>query len=139
MMGNMANNWVSTWLEIGKKNAWIRRAVDPPLTLESFERVECATPEELANRVLSGSWVLGQPFYWKDICLMNQIDGGDEWLVVKQDLAFESFTCRAIGREKLVRLLGEIDSATLEQCKDLEYSDEYEHRTHGRKVPKLHL
>ena len=69
---------VLRWLEIGLRNPWIREACDPPFTRKSFHR--CATREELRERIWHGNWCLGQAFYLGDLCFIQQVDGGDEWL-----------------------------------------------------------
>lgn len=107
------------WLNIGRKNLWIREAEDPAFDFHSF--TQCDSYAELADWVLQGNWCLGQAFYCKNICLINQVNGGDEWLVIKDGLAFESFTCKLIGRERLIGLLGDIEAATEEECRRLEY------------------
>lgn len=107
------------WLNIGRKNLWIREAEDPTFDFHSF--TQCDTYAELADWVLKGNWCLGQAFYCKDICLINQVHGGDEWLVIKGDIPFESFTCSLIGRERLISTLEDIEASTEEECKRLEY------------------
>ena len=48
------------WLEIGKKNEWIRRADDPPFNTGSFHR--CQSDEELLDTFTNGRWcVNGSP------------------------------------------------------------------------------
>ena len=82
---------VATWLAIGEANRWIRRACDPPFTRKCF--VECADAVELAERLAHGNWCLGQAFFLGDLCFIQQVGGGDEWLVIKQNVAFESASC----------------------------------------------
>jgi hypothetical protein len=120
-------NWIPTWLKIGKKNIWIQEAWDPPFTTGSFS--ECKTIDELIEKFDHGNWCLGQAFYFGDICFINQIDGGDEWLVIKQDCAFESFTTRLMIHDNVypfARLIEDIQKATIEQCKKLEYTNRFE-------------
>jgi len=108
------------WLEIGQKNHWIKRAYDPRFTLESF--VLCETEAELLDKLCGEqSWCLGQAFYIDNICFIQQVDGGDEWLVIRDNLAFESYSCRAIGRAKLTEYLERIRRATPEDLKNLDY------------------
>ncbi|SRR6266540_6317358 len=114
---------IEQWLGIGRSNLWIRAATDPPFTRDSLHK--CETLDELQERLRHGNWCLGQGFYHRDLCFINQVEGGDEWLTLKQDIAFESFTFGAIEqqggpgavREMLERLL----RATKEQCKDWTY------------------
>ena len=115
------NDKIKTWLSVGLKNFWIRQAVDPPFDRYSF--CECQTVGDLVGRLLQGNWSLGMAFFWGDVCCINQVDVGDEWLIIKGDLPFESFTVRHIPdlRERLVS----IQAATKEQCKALEYAPKY--------------
>lgn len=110
---------LARWINIGRKNLWIKEANDPPFNEKSF--AQCATLGEMVYLILKGNWCLGQAYYWKDICLINQKDGGDEWLVIKGDTAFESFTCAVIGHERLLSLLEDINDSTEIECKKLEY------------------
>ena len=132
----MPSPYLSRWLELGRANRWITRAVDPPFTETSF--AECRTVDELLDRFEHGNWCLGQAFYLDDLCFIQQVDGGDEWLTIKQDLAFESISFGHIIRRdgppipqhliKYVRwaseawqLIEDLQRATLAQCKALEY------------------
>lgn len=113
---------LAKWLDIGRKNQWIRQAEDPRFTDKSFS--ECLSFEDLADMILRGNWCLGQAFYCGDICLINQVNGGDEWLVIKGYTSFESFTCEALGRERLLKAFHDIKEATEEQCRALEYGND---------------
>jgi len=84
--------WISTWLELGNKNPWIVEAVDPPFNAASF--YDCNTLLELAAFFRHGNWSLGTAFAYANFCFINQINGGSEWLVIRNDLAFESFSTR---------------------------------------------
>lgn len=107
-------------LEIGRKNHWIKRAYDPRFTLESF--VLCEAEAELLEKLCGEqSWCLGQAFYIDNICFVQQVDGGDEWLVIRDDLAFESYSCRAMGRVRLAEYLERIRQATAADLKTLDY------------------
>ena len=111
---------VATWLAIGEANRWIRRACDPPFTRECF--VECADAAELAERLAHGNWCLGQAFFLGDLCFIQQVGGGDEWLVIKHNVAFESASCgRMIASGTFADFLSRIGAATLEQCASLAY------------------
>src|SRR5438270_10908797 len=86
-----ASPWLETWYGLGLQNPWIREASDPPFDYDSFAPV--ASVAELEERLLRGGcWAVGVAFYLDDICFINQSEGGDEWLVIKQDTAFESFS-----------------------------------------------
>ncbi|SRR6266498_339020 len=124
-----AQNWIPVWLRIGKENPWIVEAEDPPFNERSF--YECKAVDELIEKFDHGNWCLGQAFYFGEICFINQVNGGDEWLVIKQDCAFESFTTRLMIHDRLYpfrRLIEDIEKATLEQCDRLEYTNRFKER-----------
>jgi hypothetical protein len=73
-----AASWIPT-------NPWIRQANDPPFDTQSF----CPC-------VHDDNWTLGQAFFRGDLCFVQQVDGGDEWLAIKQDMPFESISFRRI-------------------------------------------
>lgn len=111
---------VDEWLRIGRANPFIKSANDPPFTEASFQ--ECATVEELAERLGHGNWSTGTAFYYRDLCLINQVDGGDEWLTSRHGIAFESITFGPfIKRGDFDALIGRLLNATKEQCQRLEY------------------
>lgn len=113
------------WVAIGRRNPWIREAVDPPFTVLSFHF--CRDIRELAERLLHGNWCLGQAFTLGEICFINQIDGGDEWLTIKGRTPFESITMQTFNEsheeaeERLHRTIERIRQATEEQCRKLDY------------------
>ncbi len=110
---------IEKWLKIGKRNLWIRNAYDPPFTKESFCR--CETLEDLYSELSKGNWCLAQAFYFENIAFINQIDGGDEWLVIRNALPFESITARYFNFDKLVDFYNRVVKATDEKLKKLEY------------------
>jgi len=112
------------WLEIGNKNAWIRESMDPPFNVESF--CPCLSREDLQEKFEHGNWCLGQAFYYlkdgKGYCFINQINGGDEWLVIRNCIQFESVTMAAVIRDgKFEDFLDRIEKATDSQLARLEY------------------
>lgn len=111
---------ISKWLKIGKKNFWIRQAWDPPFTKNSF--YFCQDAEELKGKFISGNWCLGQAFVLGNLCFINQVNGGDEWLTIKDDCVFESISWQVVIKNgEFENLLSRLQSATLEACKKLEY------------------
>lgn len=111
---------VREWMNLGRKNDWIRTAYDPPFSPESF--VECYTVEELANRIMETSWSLGTAFFYRDLCFINQVDGGDEWLTIRHGIAFESITLNPmIERGTFPALITRLLAASKEQCEHLTY------------------
>lgn len=111
---------IDEWLIIGKKNPWICRAYDPPFSRGSI--CECETIEDLKERFVHGNWCLGQAFYYKDLCFINQVNGGCEWLTIKGKTPFESlFMTRIIEAGEFESLIDRFERATEEQCRKLEY------------------
>ena len=111
---------IATWLAIGEANRWVRRACDPPFTRASF--VECCDAAELTTRLAHGNWCLGSAFWLGDLCFIQQVGGGDEWLVIKENVAFESASCgHMIASGSFDDFLSRIGAATLEACASLAY------------------
>ena len=116
---------VRGWMAIGEKNPWISRAVDPPFNELSFHT--CQGFRELAEKLLHGSWCLGQAFALENFCFINQVGGGDEWLAIRGDVSFESITMQAFqetreeAEARLAETIERIRRATDEQLRRLEY------------------
>lgn len=113
------------WLTIGRRNLWICEAEDPPFDILSF--FICRDFRTLAERILMGNWSLGQAFVLDNICFINQINAGDEWLTIKGKTAFESITMRGYEETpdeselRLYETVERIRAATEEQCRRLRY------------------
>ncbi|MDE5051766.1 hypothetical protein NDK25_04980 [Niallia taxi] len=75
-------------------NHWIPLAYDPPFTMDSFS--EYKTLENLLTKLQGGCWALGTAFYYKNLCFIQQVGGGDEWLIIKEDKSFESYSSGAV-------------------------------------------
>lgn len=109
-----------TWYQIGQDNPWIKTAIDPPFTRDSF--VGCYSAEELAEQIGHGNWAIGTAFYYRDLCFINQVEGGDEWLTIRHGIAFESMTLSpSIEDGSFASLVQRLLAATREQCQRLEY------------------
>lgn len=78
----------------GYRNSWIRRADDPPFTRDSFRAVKTMT--ELIEIFRQGNCSLGQALIYKNLTFINQQDGGDEWLTIKDWCPFDSISFKAI-------------------------------------------
>lgn len=117
------SKYLNDWLRIGQENPWINEANDPPFSLRSF--CECHDIDDLLAKFSHGDWCLGQAFYLGDLCFIQQVDGGDEWLAIKEDVAFESISFRAILKKwsyhEAKLLIFKMQQATKEQCKTLDY------------------
>ena len=71
--------------------------------------------------------MLGQPFYFQNLCFINQINAGDEWLVIRGGIAFESLTAGAMEYEEFKDWLKCIFNASDEDLRKFEYtSREYD-------------
>ena len=89
--------YIDTWERIGKNNIWICEADDPVFDKRSI--YECFSIQELKEKFDHGNWCLGQGFSYKNLCFINQIEAGDEFLTIKDDEAFESITTRAFIKD----------------------------------------
>ncbi|HEY8661252.1 MAG TPA: hypothetical protein VIL78_19620 [Hanamia sp.] len=108
------------WQEIGEKNRWIREAYDPAFSRAMLEKCESLT--QLHDRLKHIGWCLGQGFYYRNLCFINQRDGGDEWLTIKDDYAFESITFEdIIGHGHFYDFLEKLLQADKIACKTLNY------------------
>lgn len=108
------------WYKLGLANQFIRAATDPPFTRESFTK--CNSYVELRDKLSHGNWSTGTAFYMRDLCLINQVDGGDEWLTIRHGIAFESISfLPIIERGEYAPLLVRLFAATKDMCQRLEY------------------
>ena len=118
-----SSRWIADWIRLGKQNPWIREAVDPRFNTRSFH--QCNDDGELLDKFAHGNWCLGQAFYVGELCFIQQVNGGDEWLTIKQDVPFESISFGRIigdkGREAGQGLLDRIRAASVERCRKLDY------------------
>ena len=113
---------LTSWLAIGKRNYCINRASDPEFTLQSLSK--CETIEELKTNIGQGNWCTGQGFYYENLCFINQVNGGDEWLTIKEDLAFESFTFERIIKDgEFESRIENLLNASLIDCANLTYKE----------------
>jgi hypothetical protein len=119
---------LNQWYELGQRNSWIKTADDPPFTMTSF--YGCQSVDELEERLSFTNWSLGTAFYYRDLCFINQVDGGDEWLTIRAfrsegkvtSLAFESITFeRYIEEGRFKGLINRLLNASKEDCRRLTY------------------
>jgi len=116
---------VREWIAIGRANPWIAKACDPPFNELSFGI--CQDFRELAERLLHGNWCLGQAFALENLCFINQIDGGDEWLTIRGAIPFEAITMQSYNEtieqaeERLRETIERIRRASDEQLRGLNY------------------
>jgi len=84
------------------------------------------TTEKLKETFEHGNWCLGQAFIYGDLCFMQQVDGGDEWLTMKrfedEVVCFESISWMpSIKDDSFDSLFARLEKATKSQCKALTY------------------
>ncbi|MCM3130228.1 MULTISPECIES: hypothetical protein [unclassified Paenibacillus] len=103
--GEQDTTWLETWEKIGSRNRYIRAARDP--FFDKRMLTECKTLDYLIQMLEHGNFCVGQGFYYKDLCFINCVGGGDEWRAIRRDKAFETISCGAIirryGREYFKR------------------------------------
>lgn len=119
LLGHQNKSYISSWLKIGRNNIWIKEAYNPPFTKDIF--YECMTVDHLLDKLAKGNWSLGKAFYYKNLCFINQQDGGDEWLIIRDDIPFESINCGKIiskNRTKMKLLIKKYLSASDSQLKN---------------------
>ncbi len=120
---------IEKWLSIAQQNPWIRQrgsqdandtcAYEEPLNEHDF--FQCGTIAELYSFLSRGNWMLGQPFYYQNLCFINQINAGDEWLVIRDGLAFESLTAGAMEYQEFKEWVKRVMKATEEDLRNLTY------------------
>ena len=114
--------YLSKWLDIGKQNPWIREACDPPFNTRSFH--ECKDDAELLAKFKHGNWCLGQAFHIGDLCFIQQVDGGDEYLAIKGGHVVDSIGFGRIiersGEQAVQEVLGRLRAARVERCQSLD-------------------
>ena len=82
----------------------------------------CETLEELKAKFEHGNWCLGQGYTYKNFCFIQQINGGDEWLSIKDDFVFESASLGLmIEKGSYDSWMKRVMSATDKQLKTLKY------------------
>lgn len=112
--------WLETWLELGNLNDWINGASDPPFDKRSFS--VCVTREELEAAFLHGNWCVGQAWVYGELCFINQHDGGNEYLVIRRDVVFESISADLMVHDGTFGLwLRAVEAASDHQLRTLEY------------------
>ncbi len=99
----------------------MRRKPSAKVASAGVTRTKQAVEDEL-ERIGNGNWAIGTAFYYRDLCFINQVDGGDEWLTIRHGIAFESMTLEPrIEEGKFARLIRRLLAATKAQCQALTY------------------
>ncbi len=81
---------LKVWHEIGMGNPSICAEVDPPFDFTSF--YPCLDEEDLKQCFERRCWVVGQAFYLGNLCFIQQRNGGDEWLTIKDGFVTDSIS-----------------------------------------------
>lgn len=80
--------------------------------------------EELKETLSHSNWCLGTSCIYNDLCFINQISGGGEWLTIKrfgdEAIAFESMSMALICKDgNFEKTISRLEAATKEQCQTL--------------------
>lgn len=124
-----------TLVALCQRNCWLKRHglafMDDPC-LEADSPYTFCEYEDIAMLKLffeHGNWSIRQGVVYRDLFFCNQVNGGDEWWVCRYDPAegayfpFESVTMKlVIARGEFETLLADMQAATVEQCKHLDYA-----------------
>jgi len=120
-------------IEKFQENEWVKRwgipfREDPFMELDYDYCIhECSSLEELKKKFEHGNWAIRQAFVFKNLCFVNQVNGGDEWWTIKEVddgelVAFESISFRFVIRDgKFEGMMKRLLKATKKQCRSLEY------------------
>lgn len=112
-------------LDAGKVNPWIAEAWDPPFDIKQV--VQAPNLAALEWFFIHGNWCLGSTILYGDLAFMNQVDGGDEWLVMRRGgLVFESYSFQyALGQDRdcLKRFIADAHAASDLELRGLKYSE----------------
>ncbi|MDQ0896353.1 MULTISPECIES: hypothetical protein [unclassified Paenibacillus] len=87
------------WYLKGMQNPWIRVANDPPFT-RSSSFYECSSIDELIEKFSQGNWCVGNAFTFENLALIQQVDGGNEYLAILDHVVFDSISFQAILRKR---------------------------------------
>jgi hypothetical protein len=120
--------------KIGMKNGWCsgRYAIQDGDYITEEDRLNrnsfkvYTDLEELKETLSHSNWQLGESCIYHDLCFMNQVSGGGEWLTIKrfgdEAIAFESMSMALICKDgKFEKTISRLEAATKEQCQTLTY------------------
>ena len=119
--------------KLGMKNGWCsgRYAMEDGDFITEEDRLNknsCSTIaklESLYRFFKHGNWCLGDSIIYKNLCFIQQVNGGDEWLVIKNFLEgavdFESISFERMDYKEFRDLINRLLRATKEQCIHLKY------------------
>ena len=120
--------------QIGMKNGWCSGLyemqdggfVSEEDRLNKNSISEIKNIEKLKEFFKNGNWCLGQGVIYKNLCFIQQVNGGDEWLTIKDfpdgAIDFESITFKGIiKRGEFEAFIKRLQKASKDQCKHLKY------------------
>jgi len=89
-----------------------------------FSFYECKDFNDFIQQLRHGNWALRVALIYKNLCFVNQCNGGDEWFVVKkfddEYVGFESISLQHIlkkdGEKKIAEILDRLMKADKEKC-----------------------
>ena len=120
--------------KIGMKNGWCsgRYAIQDGDYITEEDRLNKNSFKiyhelaELKETLSRSNWCIGTACIYNDLCFMNQVDGGGEWLTIKrfgkEAIAFESMTMSLIIQDgEFEETISRLEAATKEQCQTRTY------------------
>jgi len=128
--------------QIGMRNGWCSGQVareegdfiveEDRLNRNSFSVIDGGDADTLKAFFRVGNWCLGQAVLYKNLCFIQQVDGGDEWLTIKDfeggAISFESISFQHIldehgedGDKNFDDYLARLLVASKEACLKLTY------------------
>ena len=128
------DEFIKICYKIGMKNHWCsgKAAIEEGdyimeedrLNRNSFKIFDSL--DELKEHFARGNWCLGSSFIYNDLCFINQVDGGGEWLTIKrfgdEAIAFESMSMSLIIKDgDFEDTIRRLEEATKEQCRTQNY------------------
>ena len=69
---------------------------------------KCERIFELYTCLKETGWCLGQGFYYKTICFINQSDGGNEWLAIHNFIVADSHSFERIQEHVFYRKIEDL-------------------------------
>jgi hypothetical protein len=116
-------SWIPTWIKLGKTSPHIRLASDPPFNTRSFH--ECKDDGELLDKLAQDTWPAGQVLYRDDLCFIQEVDGGDEWLAIKQDKPIRTvlfgWIIKDRGRQAAQNVLDQLRAVRVDRSREVSY------------------
>jgi len=119
--------------KIGIKNGWCsgRYAIADGNFIMPEDRLNknsCSTIahlDDLYKFFKHGNWCLGSAIIYKNLCFIQQVNGGDEWLTIKnfpdEAINFESISFEGMNCTEFKDLINRLSRANKEQCVHLKY------------------